>query len=768
MERVRTFAASAALAATALAFAPRAAPGAVQSNRQEVASVEFVGNRAFSDRELRRAIRTRRSSCPLVLAFTTCALGIDWGRDRFYHSTRILADDAERLAYLYRAHGFRRATVDTETAPHDDGAVVVRFLVDEGEPYRVGSINFAGDALPSDLEIDAGLPIGVGDPLSFLYLGQASDTLARRLRDSGYAFAEVFRRFRLPAGSDTATVTYNVELGPLATIGPLRVAGNRLLDDDVVLNRLPFREGDRYREHQIGDAQRSLHEIEIVARASVRVDAASIEGTAGSATADSVVPIVVEVEEGDLHRVRAGGGLNSAECINVQGLWSSRNFFGGGRLLQARARVSNLLAGALQSSPLCSQAGTGDYGRVNWAAGLDFSQPAFLSPSARIFGGVFAERQSQKNIFVRDAFGVDLGLSRSMGAGTVAGFRFRPELSRLDAAEVTLCATFLACAYNDIAALAESTWLTPAALSLLVDRTVGVLSPRGGFRALLDLEYAGGITGSDFSYVRVFADGSVYGEIDSGAVLAFRLRAGRIRPGSETPFSAAQGGRSRFGPSYLVPAQKRFYGGGASSVRGFAQSTLGPRILSVGVEQLLRRREAGGEPTCSPAAVRNATCDGSPLAGSDLYQLRPIGGMGTLEASAELRFDISGSPLGGAAFVDVGQVWPRGLRLDDLEVTPGVGIRYDTAFGPVRMDVAYSFREPERLQVVTSQIRPFVAGRDEASDRIDIGPPGGAGEHIEWVVSEDLALLEPLVLFGDAPGFSLRRFQLHFSIGQAF
>lgn len=750
----------AALTAATPAVAPRAADGVVQPVRQEVASVEFAGNRAFADRELRRAIRTQPSSCPLVLAVTTCALGIDWGRDRFYHSPRILADDAERLVYLYRAHGFRRAAVDAEIASTGDDAVAVRFLIDEGEPYRVGSINFAGDSTPPELEIGAGLPIGVGDPLSFLYLGQASDTLARRLRDSGYAFAEVFRRFRLPAGSDTATVTYDVELGPLATIGPVRVAGNRLLGDEVVLNRLPFREGDRYRERQIREAQRSLHEMEIVARASVRVDTARAE-------TDSVVPIVVEVVEGDLHRVRAGGGLNSAECLNVEGLWASRSFFGGGRLLQARARLSNLLAGALNSSPLCSQAGTGEYGRINWAASLDFNQPAFLSSRTRIFGGVFAERQSQKNIFVRDAFGVDFGLSRSVGAGNVVGVRFRPELSRLAAAEVTLCATFLACASNDVAALAESTWLTPVALSFVLDRTVGVLSPRRGVRALLDLEYTGKATGSDFAYFRAFADGSVYREIDAGTVLALRLRAGRIRPGSQELLST-DGERTYFGPSYLVPAQKRFYGGGASSVRGFAQSTLGPRSLSIGVEQLLRRREPGGEPACVPAAVRDLTCDGSPLAESDLFQLRPVGGMGTLEASAELRFGIGGSPLGGAAFVDVGQVWPSGIRLDGLEVAPGVGIRYDTAFGPVRLDVAYSFRDPEHLQVVTSQIRPFATGRDDAADRIDIAPPDGAGEYIDWVVSEDLALLEPAVLFGDERGFSLRRFQLHFSIGQAF
>ncbi|NNF29216.1 MAG: hypothetical protein HKN73_18465, partial [Gemmatimonadetes bacterium] len=95
-------------------------------------------------------------------------------------------------------------------------------------------------------------------------------------------------------------------------------------------------------------------------------------------------------------------------------------------------------------------------------------------------------------------------------------------------------------------------------------------------------------------------------------------------------------------------------------------------------------------------------------------------------------------------------------------------LRYNTLFGPVRLDLAYSFRSQEALRLVTSQIRPFDPALDRDSDRIDISPSGSEAELIDWVISDDLALLEPRILFGDDPGFSFRRFQLHFSIGQAF
>ena len=746
---------SVAVFAAALCACGLPARASGQVAREEIAAVDFIGNIAFSDAELRRAVFTEASGCPFVLAVTTCAIGIDWGRDRSYYSPRVLDDDVERLRILYRAHGFRDVDIESVVVHDDDGTVSTAFRISEGTPFRVGTINFAGDTLPPGLGLEEAFPVHVGDPLSFLLIEEASDTLTQRLRNRGYASAEVFLGFFLEVGSDWATVSYRVELGPVTRFGPIQVTGNRLLDADVILNRLPFREGQLFRERQIGEAQRSLHELDIVARARVERDTALIE-------TDSVMPILVEVVEGDAHRVRTGGGFNSADCLNFEGRWASRNFQGGGRILQVQARLSNLLATALQATPLCSQAGTGDFGRVNWLVGVDFNQPAFLSRRMTFVAGLFAERQSRKNIFVRDAFGLDFGLSRTLGGSSFMNVRFRPQLNRLAAAEVTLCATFLACAPDDIEVLSGTNWLSPVAVSLNRDETDEIFNPSSGFRALVDLEFADRLTGSDYSYVRAFADGSLYSAIDSRTILAFRLRAGRISPGG----FESQAAVDRF--SEVVPSQKRFYGGGANSIRGFAQSTLGPRSLSIGVEELLRRRGGTGEPICRPHTVRDLTCDGSPLAGSNLYQLRPVGGLATLEASAELRFELSDGLLGGAAFVDVGQVWPRGLDFDDLEVSPGVGVRYNTLFGPIRLDLAYSFRDHEPLQVVTSQIRPFVPNQDPESDRIDIGPPESPGEFINWVVSEDLALLGPMVLFGDEPGFSFRRFQLHFSIGQAF
>ena len=739
------------------------APLAGQVGREEVAAVDFQGNTAFTDQELEGAILTQATSCPFLLK-VTCAVGLGWGRDVYYYSPRTVQVDVLRLTELYRAHGYREVSVDTLVS-RDDQSVSVRFWIEEGEPLVVGSLGLEGDPVDPALELERNLPLRPGDPLSFLLMQETLDTLTARLKDSGYGRAEVFKRFRRMAESDSADVYYTVYLGPRTTFGPISVITSRLeggsevpgvLEEGVVLGRLPFSEGQVYRERQIREAQRSLYQLDIVTRAHVGEDTTV-------AYVDSIIPVRIEVFEGDRHRVRTGGGLNSADCVNVEGRWASRNFYGGGRTLQVRGGVSNLLASTLQSTPLCDQAGTGEFGQLNWLVGVDFNQPTLFSPNTRFSAGVFGERQSLRNIFVRDAFGLDVGLSRSLGRNAFLNLRLRPQLNRLDAAEVILCATFSACEPEDINVLQGANWLSPVALSFTQDRTDALFSPRSGFRALVDLEAAGGMTGSDYSYFRAVADGSLYKSLDPSTVLAVRLRAGRIEPGAFEALPLVGGQAVE-----VVPPQKRFYGGGANSVRGFAQSTLGPRSLSTGVGQLLRRPANGQAPACQPTEIRTLTCDGSPLVGRDPFQVRPIGGLATVEGSVELRFDFSGGVFGGAAFLDFGQVWPADFDVQDLEFSPGIGFRYNTLFGPVRLDLAYSFRSQEALQLVTSQIRPFDPVVDSESDRINIAPRGSPAELIDWVISDNLALLQPRILFGDDPGFSFRRFQIHFSIGQAF
>ncbi len=133
---------------------------------------------------------------------------------------------------------------------------------------------------------------------------------------------------------------------------------------------------------------------------------------------DPTIDVAITLQEGDAYRVRAGGGWSTAECLNLEAQWTSRNFFGGGRTLSVRGRVGNILASQSQfRDVLCSQSGENKYGDLTGLGVVDFVQPWIFSTRNALSASVFIERQSLPDVFIRRAIGAQIGLSRSLAPG---------------------------------------------------------------------------------------------------------------------------------------------------------------------------------------------------------------------------------------------------------------------------------------------------------------------------------------------------------------
>ncbi len=724
-------------------------------DRPEVTSLSFDGNQRFSDEVLAAAIITRQTECRTLVLYPFCWAGAEFAHDRRYLNPRTLQDDFVRMHLFYQQRGYRDIRVDTLVTRQDDLSVGILFRVDEGEPYRVTSLAIRGVTGVEDSSLEENLPISEGDPLDLVVLDVARDTLTQRLQNQGYAHAEILRNVFIPSGAREAEVEFDVYTGPLTRFGPIDVVGNEQIEDQVVLRMLQFGEGGLYRRELLFDAQRNIYNLEIFLNASV---SENLENEP-----DSIVPLQVRVNEANSHLVRAGGGWNTEECLNAETSWSSRNFFGGARQLVLRGRLSNLLTGHLEDS-VCSGAGSGVYGDLDWVLSADFNQPFVFSPQNSFAASIYAERQSLQNVFVREALGINLSFTRSLGRLTPLTFSFRPQLARLDAAEVFFCTSFFVCDPRDIDLLQASNLLSAVGVTVSRDRTNRVISPTGGYRGLIDLESAAGWTGSDFTYDRVVAEVAGFYGVQDDVVLAGRIRGGWLRAGVFQELLVASGAAGR----RIAHPEKRFYAGGSNSVRGYAQNQLGPQVVSLGLDRLLLPQGEAEEAVCTPEQITTLTCSAAQLPERHFF-FRPTGGTRLVEGNLELRLPLWGDILGGAAFMDYGWIWDGNSSLEpsDMVFTPGVGLRYTTPIGPVRIDLAYRGNPARNYAVVTSQVRSYDPTRDSPGDRIGAGGP--EDQVLDWVRIEDLAVLEPQVRFGGGRGASWwNGLQLHFSIGQAF
>jgi translocation and assembly module TamA len=167
--------------------------------------------------------------------------------------------------------------------------------------------------------------------------------------------------------------------------------------------------------------------------------------------------------------------------------------------------------------------------------------------------------------------------------------------------------------------------------TLAYDGSNDLLDPTRGFRLAGRVSPEASFQNSPFGYTRAQIDGSFYRPVRDNVVIAARTRLGTI-------FGAR---RDRIAPS------RRFYAGGGGSVRGYSFQGLGPR-----------------DPVFND----------------------PIGGRSLAEFALEARVRIGN--FGIVPFIDAGNIYTSPLpELDDLRFGAGIGIRYHTRFGPIRVDV---------------------------------------------------------------------------------
>jgi outer membrane protein insertion porin family len=170
--------------------------------------------------------------------------------------------------------------------------------------------------------------------------------------------------------------------------------------------------------------------------------------------------------------------------------------------------------------------------------------------------------------------------------------------------------------------------------SLVSDTRDDPLDPRRGYFLLTDAQLSHRVLGGD-TLLKAFVQASGYRLLAPRVVLALSGRVGMGRTFGEEPL--------------LLPIPERFFAGGDYSLRGF------------GVDDV---REEGGN--------------------------------GVLLGTAELRVDTGGG-VSAAAFTDVGNVYRLAseMSLHDLRYTAGVGLRYKSALGPLRLDWGYKLDRRE-------------------------------------------------------------------------
>ena len=631
------------------------------SRQNEIASITIEGNESFTTGELRAQMTTRETP-GWFNKFLYSTISERLGRKNEYFNGVGFGADADRLKRFYENRGFSLVRIDTVHHISPDNAtidLVVR--ITEGYRSLIEQVKYQGIAdYPTTVWEDVrGSPkIFPGDPYSSQLLEEEVRRVLRVFADNGFAnarFVQDSSYARRYASSRNYFVKLVFDPGHRYVFGDITIRqeldtlqGETPRDDitdEIILRQLDYAPGDFYSLSRRLGSERNLNRMGVF-------DLRTIETFVPPRGDSSIfVPSRVTIRPRDKHELAPellmsdqDGAFNLGAGLG----YTARNFLGGARIFNARVRFQSQ---TLTAFP--------DYFKVdddavsNFDLTFELVQPYVLSNRTKGTWSLSYILDKQKPYLqgiIRNKFGFT-GQLAEYTSGNLDWTLETVELKRNKAFELSLRDPVIA---RQVAALQEQQFNSILSFTLQRDMTNDLFSPSGGFVHAITVEEAGMLPLAlkrvfpqlPFTqFVRAVLVGRWYA--DRGDHRFFIL-ASKLKAGIEDKY-----GESRSDSARTIPQTHRFYAGGGSSIRGWASRSL----------------IASGEPG--------------------------LGGNVLFEASLEARVNILQSLRDGwldktwaVCFVDVGNVWGevKDFRLTGMAIATGVGIRYETPFGPFRLD----------------------------------------------------------------------------------
>ena len=483
-----------------------------------VRSINFVGNRVFSDSTLRGTIETKESRWYRFLSTADT-----YDPDRLTYDRELL-----RKFYLTEGYAdFRVISAVAELTPDRDG-FVISFTIEEGDRYRFGKVdvNIALKDLPREAVLPL-LTVQSGDWYDAQELEHSISVITDALGNRGYAFVEVKPQVVRNREDHTVDLVFDVHEGPQVYVERIDINGNVRTLDRVIRREFRLVEGDAFNTNKM---QRSKDRIKNLGFFK-KVEANNSPGTAPDRTL-----ITVEVEEQSTGELSLGLGFSTSDGPLADVSIRERNFLGRGQDLRIGTVVS------FRSQQVDLSFTEPYFLDKNVAAGIDIFEVK-TSPTANFFTGVTP-------VYQQFSFGGALRTGYQISENLRQTWKYTGRSD--DITNIQSNASLFI-------QLQAGTHLTSAiGQVLLYDRRDNRLEPTSGYYASVGNDFAG--LGFGVEYVRNKVNFGYYYSLFPDWVLGFTAEGGDV---------FGWGGQK-------VLLQDRFFVGG-DNLRGFAPAGIGPR-----------------------------------------------------------------------------------------------------------------------------------------------------------------------------------------------
>ncbi|MBC7714131.1 MAG: outer membrane protein assembly factor BamA [Rhizobacter sp.] len=330
-------------------------------DKVKVKKINFLGNTAFKDEELKTILQTQEDSLFSFMSGTGNFKEINF------------QNDIERLKYFYRMKGYLQINIGTPeiTVSEDKKWVFITMKLTEGPQFTVNKISFQGEVLFPEGDLREKMVLKEQETYSEESLRKDIQMLTEMYQDEGYAFANVIRNLNVVPGENKVDVEFSFEKGKIAYFGRVNIKGNPKSRDKVIRREITIKEGQKFNGTALRQSKENVQRLGFYEPESI------VFNTVSPKDKEDVLDVDVSVKEKNTGQISLGAGYSTATGGFFQASVTQSNFRGMGQNLSFSLNVA----------------------KTSNTFSIDFTEPYLFDTKWSLGGGVFISNNDTSSSF---------------------------------------------------------------------------------------------------------------------------------------------------------------------------------------------------------------------------------------------------------------------------------------------------------------------------------------------------------------------------------
>lgn len=446
-------------------------------DKVKVKKINFLGNVAFKDDELKSILQTQEDS---LFSFMS-------GSGNFKEIN--FQNDIERLKYFYRMKGYLQINIGTPeiTVSEDKKWVFITMKMTEGPQFTVNKITFQGEVLFPEGDLQEKMVLKENETYSEESLRKDIQMLTEMYQDEGYAFANVIRNLNVVPGENKVDVEFSFEKGKIAYFGKINIKGNSRSRDKVIRREITIKEGQKFNGTALRQSRENVQRLGFYEPDSI------VFNTVSPKDKEDVLDIDVSVKEKNTGQISLGAGYSTATGGFFQASITQSNFRGLGQSLSFSLNLA----------------------KTQNTFSIDFTEPYLFDSRWSLGGGIFVSNNDTSSSYSEKKRGSNIRIGYPILQFTNLYLEYKIEDTKIKTVEDPTIDIALE---NGIASTVRST--------IVHDRRDDRSDPRKGFFLSYSTEYTG--VGGDKKWIKNEAEGRAYYPVVGDLIFRTRLLAARL------------------------------------------------------------------------------------------------------------------------------------------------------------------------------------------------------------------------------------------------